>query len=300
MSQERESTNLTPVLEIGGTHATAALVSLPRREIVERHRVDIDPRAERAHLVASLVATANMLTHVGSRRWGIAIPGPFDYRRGVGDFRGVGKFEALRGVNLGSVLSKALGNSLLQVAFVNDADASAIGEWYLRGSSPRRSLVLTLGTGVGSSFLVDGVPQRVGRGVPACGFVCNLTVDGLPLESVISRSALVGAYMSATGEFIDVKAIAERARAGDRIAIEVFNRGFFLLGRALGPAVDGFGPQVVVIGGSIAKSWDLIEPPFVEGLTAATFATPLPRLELACEGEKGALIGAALATTAAH
>ena len=61
--------------------------------------------------------------------WGVAIPGPFDYVRGIADFHGVGKFDALRGVDLGDVLRRTLTRANGRVSFVNDAEAFAIGEW---------------------------------------------------------------------------------------------------------------------------------------------------------------------------
>jgi glucokinase len=60
----------------------------------------------------------------GSNR---ALPGPFDYRQGIGLYHGVGKFETLCGVNL-------RGRSRLprckSVTFLNDANAFLLGEWW--------------------------------------------------------------------------------------------------------------------------------------------------------------------------
>ena len=91
-----------PVLEIGGTHVTAVLVSAHPWDLVpgslRTARLDADGTA--AELLDDLAAAANGLP-VGRRSdWVVAVPGPFDYARGVGLFRDVGKFDSLYGVDV--------------------------------------------------------------------------------------------------------------------------------------------------------------------------------------------------------
>jgi glucokinase len=46
----------------------------------------------------------------------------------------------------------------------------------------------------------------------------------------------------------------------------VLRHTFHVLGRALAPAVAAFRPEVLVVGGSMSASWDLIERPLAAGL----------------------------------
>jgi glucokinase len=87
----------------------------------------------------------------------------------------------------------------------------------------------------------------------------------------------------------DVIDISERARGGERAAVEVLRYGFRGLGRAMGPAMREFGADVVVIGGSMAASWDLFEPWFLEGMDWPK-APPIRR---ATNPDDAAVLGAA-------
>ncbi len=146
-----------PVLEVGGTHVSAAHVDLDARRVVAVTRREWDASASRAELVATIVDAVSALPPTGPSIWSIAIPGPFDYARGIGLFEGVGKLDALRSVDVGALLREALPAFVADVRFLNDAHAFALGEWVAGAACGHgRVLGLTLGTGVGSAFLADG------------------------------------------------------------------------------------------------------------------------------------------------
>lgn len=103
-------------------------------------------------------------------RWGVAVPGPFDYAKGVALFAGVGKFEALYGVDVRAALLGGLWQRPGDVVFLNDAHAFLAGEWTGGAAhGHRRAVGITLGTGVGSAFLADGLIREDGSGVPPGG-----------------------------------------------------------------------------------------------------------------------------------
>src|SRR5690606_7636854 len=95
-----------------------------------------------------------------------------------GSFRIVdqGKFEALHGVPLlPGLLARLPRLSHLPAVFVNDARAFALGEiCFGAARGEGRVLVLTLGTGCGSAFAVDGQLVTSGPGVPEGGYVYSL------------------------------------------------------------------------------------------------------------------------------
>ena len=244
---------MIPVLEIGGTHVTAALVDPSEWTVGSVHRRALDSGASAASIVAVLADAGRPFR---ARRWVVALPGPFDYSAGVGWFAEVGKFDALHGVDLGAALRRALPCS--SVCFVNDAVAFATGQW--RGE--HRLVGVTLGTGVGSAWLVDGVAIRDGPGVPPEGRLDLVTVDGGPLEDLVSRRAILAAYPAG----VDVVDVASRARAGDAAAARALEEAMSVLGAVLAPRAAAFGADVVVVGGSIARSWDLVGPPLAARL----------------------------------
>ena len=86
---------------------------------------------------------------------GVAVPGPFDYDAGVSAM--THKLAPLRNVDLRGELSAALGLPPQAFAFLNDAAAFLLGEWWAGAArARRRAMGVTLGTGLGSAYLDEG------------------------------------------------------------------------------------------------------------------------------------------------
>lgn len=279
-----------PVLDIGGTHVTAALVDLSDWTIAGKaHRADVDSHAPAEVILAAFASAGRELGEHGDAVWAIAVPDPFDYVRGIGRFHGVAKFEALDGVDVRSELRERLPGRPRDIVFCNDADAFTVGEWVAGSAAGSARVVgLTLGTGVGSGWVDGG--QIVDPGVPTGGRAHLLFIDGVPLEDAMSRRAIQRAYATATGDgSADVREIADRARAGEEAATIVLARALRSLGSALAAPVRDFGAEVVVVGGSMSRSWDLFDEWFREG--AGDIA--MPPVRVAADPDGAPLVGAA-------
>ena len=282
---------LVPVLEVGGTHVSAALIDTTSWSIVpgtlSRRAVDAQSPAET--LIDRFLAAAHALPAQPAANWGVAMPGPFDYERGIGLFADVGKFDSLHGLDLREKLCDGIVPRPASVSFLNDADAFLLGEW-LHGAATgyTRCAAVTLGTGVGSAFLAGGEIVGSGPDVPPDGRAHWLRVDGIPLEDLVSRRAMRAAYQAATGDAdADVRDIAERGRAGESAAREVIAAAMGTLGAALAPWLRRFRAEVVVIGGSMSASWDLFGPAFTAELPDSVVVA------LAQDREHAPLLGAA-------
>ncbi len=103
-------------------------------------------------------------------------------------FKGVGKFDALLGVDVASRLHAALPHLTGSLTFVNDAETFAVGEWRQGvATEVARCVGITLGTGVGSAFLDHGIPVTDGPTVPEAGQLNGLKIGTAALEDVVSR-----------------------------------------------------------------------------------------------------------------
>jgi glucokinase len=286
-----------PVLDVGGTHVTAALVDLTVGRVTPGtlRRRTLDATAPARVVLDVVVSCANELAAPAKAAWGVAVPGPFDYEAGIARFTGVGKFEELDGVDVGAVLRSELRTRPSSVTFVNDAIAFAVGEWaFGSGRGHDRMVGLTLGTGVGSGFLDCGSPVLSGPDVPVQGEVYRLLVDGRPLEHSVSRRALLRAYAERRpgSPCTDVQDMAARSRGGDSTADEVIRTAFSRLGLALAPWLSRFGATALVVGGSISQSWDLVYPSLVAGIHASPGDVPDLMVFAANDSEGSALLGA--------
>jgi glucokinase len=270
-----------PVLEVGGSHVTAAVVSPDTWTVDVVERADLESQLAAEVVMEQLAAAARKLPLASGLA--VALPGPFDFETGVAWYRGQGKFDNLYGYRVGDSLRDLL--DLDQILFMNDAEAFAVGEWTageVRGLD--RCAGVTIGTGIGTAFLADGRVVREGETVPPGGELYKTSYEGRPLEDRISARAILRAYFARTGQEepeIGVKEIADRARDGSADASGVLLAAFGVLASALTPWLERFGVTKVVLGGSISGAFDIVREVF-DFEVAATEDT-----------EQSALIGAA-------
>jgi glucokinase len=263
------SADVVGALDIGGTHVTAGRIRVESATVEPgtRVRVDFRPAGESGVLerileTAAAIATPE-LCHVG-----VAVPGPFDYAAGISRIRH--KLLGLYDVNLRRELATTLdlgdGGA---IAFLNDAEAFVLGEWWAgaaRGQA--RVLGITLGTGLGSAFLEHGELVRSDARVPPDGALFELAFRGAPVEEAISARALLAGYGGDTADVTDVEQIASRGRAGENRARLVFRQLAADLAEFLVPTLEAFTPTCLVVGGSIARAWELLEPVLEQRLAA--------------------------------
>ena len=233
------------VYDIGGSHISAAVCAESDFALGPVSKAtqpqSIDAFFDALSQLASQ-ATAGVCGVAGTV---LAMPGPFDYLEGVSWMRH--KMPYLYGVNVRCALAKRLGWKDEQVQFLNDAAAFLLGEigtGAARGIS--RTVGITLGTGIGSAFAIDGHLVTEGPGVPHGGEIWNLPFEDGIVEDLISTRSIQQGYKECTGNAREVAEIAAGA-AQDPAAVEVFQELGRDLGRVLRILLHDFAPEVVVI-----------------------------------------------------
>ena len=258
-------------LELGGSHVSAARVDLESAAVHGAVRLPLDAAGSRADLLAAILDAARSVED-GVTCVGVAVPGPFDYANGVCIIDGVGKLEALFGVDLRLELSHVFVEAVDAITFLNDAEAFLLGE-ACAGTTQGHARVIgiTLGTGLGSAFLADGEIVRDEPGVPPEGNLHLASFRGGPVEDSISGRAICARFDGVTG----VDEIAAHADQGDPLARAVLSQVGEDLGEFLAPWCSGFGASLVVVGGSIARAWRHFEPGLSHTSAVAVAATRL-------------------------
>ncbi len=277
------SNEVVGALDVGGTHVTAARVDVTAVAVEPGSgvRLSLPSSGTRSELVGAISRAATAIARPDVCRVGVAVPGPFDYSTGVSKI--AHKLQGFYGLDLRAELSGALGlRDGEAVRFLNDAEAFLLGEWWAGAARGHARVVgITLGTGLGSAFMDDGRIVSAGPGIPPRGALYELPFRGAPVEHAISSRGLLARYASPPEEQVDVEDVASRAMAGQSSACRAFEE----LGRALGeflvPWLRTFEPGCLVVGGSIARSWNLIEPSLlgvldpIESLASVTVAEHL-------------------------
>ena len=257
-------------VDVGGTSVDAACISAAGEligEVVESASPAAGTKdeivAELARAVAAARAQAGDFTVTAC---GIAMPAPFDYAAGVSHMEH--KFQAISGVDLGRLLREITG---LPTYFINDADAFGLGVSWRQLPEAERLVGLTIGTGLGGSFIENGENVTAGDTVPPHGEVWDLPYAGGVLEDYVSARGVVAAYerLSAGGrhgtdggsvERVSAKEIADLAFRGSGPAVEAYRAMGTAIGRGLAPVLLRFEPELLVIGGKVGQSLPLFGP----------------------------------------
>lgn len=246
--------------DVGGSHVSAGLCRLLDLEVI---RVASAPLAE----TTSFESFVALLYHLGQEAAGsqrtiggasLAVPGPFDCDAGVSLMQH--KLVALYGRDLRGALAAQFGWAEDQLRFLNDANAYLLGEvgaGSVKGAV--RAAGLTLGTGVGSAFAVNGRCVTEGKGVPPGGEIWNYPYGEGTVEDLISTRRLKADYTSLTGKDAEVVAIAAAAST-EAAARQVFEEFGLHLGHVIRDVIAPFMPDMVVIGGGISRSAQLFLP----------------------------------------
>jgi glucokinase len=134
----------------------------------------------------------------------------------------------------------------------------------------KRFVALTIGTGLGGSFMEDGKSVQAGDRVPPGGEVWNLPFrDGI-LEDQVSACGVVALYGNLRpGDPRSAKEIAGLAMRGDPPAIKAYRVMGAALGSGLASSLARFAPEKIVIGGKVGQSLELFRPAMKQALAAA-------------------------------
>jgi glucokinase len=213
------------------------------------------------------------------------MPNPFDYERGISYMKH--KFQQLYGIELRHPLSQCLHCGPANILFLNDAAAFLIGE-LSQGAARNidRAVGITLGTGVGSAFAVDGEIAVAGYGIPPGGEIWNLPYLGSTVEDVISTRAIQRQYLDLTGGSAEVREIANLA-ADSGTARQTLERFGTELGKVLRHICGEFAPQRIVFGGGISRAAEFFLP-----AAAHEMAQPATQLCVSELFDRAPLVGA--------
>jgi glucokinase len=171
------------------------------------------------------------------------------------------------------------------------------------GQSEQRMLMVTLGTGIGVAFLIDGAPFRgPGRLHPEAGHIpilnsiepCYCGTFGC-WEQLASRAALQAMLRPHLPGVVDRNLVEEAASLRDVHVIgQVFTDYGRLLGRGLSAHHALYMPEKTIIGGSVAPYFELFRSGITEQLTHVHRRASQVDIQAATLGDEAGAIGAAV------
>jgi glucokinase len=274
MKQKAQATRkpakkLTLAYDLGGTKVIAGIVDSSGK-VIEHKLEPVMTESGKSALIGQLARLGKDLLarHRGIKRIGMASAGPLDPQGG--SLLDPTNFVS-RGKTWGRFpIAKLLGAKLgLPVVLENDAAAAILAEhWVGAARRYENAAILTLGTGLGTGFLVNGELVRAGRGLHSEGGHLILKMDDPSAPCGCGNLGCAEAYLSgrnftrrARSRFGDktltAQQISDMARAKDPRARAAFEEYSRMMATVIHNFAVIYAPEIVIFTGSFAQTADL-------------------------------------------
>lgn len=275
-------------IDIGGSHLTAALVSIPALQFVtESHtRIRVDSKGSAEGILETWATAINSIFekfNLTEKRIGIAMPGPFDYEKGISLISGLDKYESLYKLNIKELLAEKLNCKPSEIRMMNDAACFLRGEVYGGAARGYQDVIgITLGTGAGSATHHHGITEDANLGPSP--FMNSVADDYFSTRWFVKR------YEERSGNKVkDVKELTELYGVDENVR-ELFSEFVKNLTVFLEGFVKKEKPELIVMGGNIAHCSELFLADLEIGLREVGVTIPIVKAKL---GEDAAILGAA-------
>jgi len=309
-----------PVLaiDLGGTKIITAIIS--SKVIAKEYQLTMAEEGPQSVIKRVL----SMIDHLLSLRnldpsqldsIGIAAAGAIDIEKGLVTLSP--NLPGWRDIPLRDMVGEKYG---VKTFLINDASAAALGEHHFgAGKGVSNLIMLTVGTGIGGGIIINGKLYLGPSG--SAGEIGHMTIDvngpkcscgniGC-LERLVSGTAVAeeairrlsqGEKSSLTEivggkiKSITAEKVSLAAQNGDSLALEVISKAATYLGIGLVNLVNIFNPEMIIIGGGLAKMGDLLLEPARRVVRESAFqlSARLVRIVPAQLGDDAAVLGAAI------
>ena len=277
-------------VDLGGTNMAAGVLN-EAYEIVQFATIKTRPGGspeeiadDMAKLVEDLAGAAG-ITKEEIEFVGIGVPGSVTEDGVVEDANNIGFYD----VPFGTMMKERTG---IEIQLVNDARAAALGEYVAgAGKGSTTFQMLTIGTGVGGAFIVDG--KVVGGCNGAAGEIGHMVIKQHGAKCTCGRRGCLEAYASAGAlkermqkvvtegrnqwpnkretllwelcnhrvEYLNGKTLFKALEQKDALACELFEEYIEYLAEGVANLINALQPDVFCIGGGMSEQKEkLLEP----------------------------------------
>lgn len=214
---------------------------------------------------------------------GIAVPGPFDYDKGIFLIQNLRKFDALYKMNLKELLGERLNIPPENIRTANNSPCFLQGEvFHGAGKGYNNILGFILSSGFGSARYVDGLATDAD--LWKAPFRNSIVNNYLDIQWITERY-----YEFTTHIAKDINELATLAQTDDGIGQLVFGEYGENFAIFLSEYVKKFKAELVVVGGC-NEAWEQFIPHVKDRISDNGIRVPIKSAVL---GDSAALIGAA-------
>ena len=298
-----ESLGVVLAADIGATHSRFAVCNMNAEPLAEMAMDMLVADGPDSVLSTTEEVFDSLLREAGwaptdVQAVGIGVPGPVDFAAGRAEHPPI-----MFGWHDYPIRDRVADRYQTTVLVDNDVNIMALGEYWNLDPRVEDMLFIKVGTGIGSGLILSGHLHRGARGtagdighirVNDGTVVCNCGHQGC-LEGSAGGAALAQQLADQGLDATSSRDVAALATAGNPEAIAAVREAGRLLGVAVSSIVNVLNPAVIVIGGDIARTGQLL----LAGVREVVYqrSTALSTAELQIQqsrlGDRAGIIGAA-------
>jgi len=311
-----------PVLaiDLGGTKIIAAIISNQGRVITREYYLTLAEEGPQLVIKRTLSAIDRLLSlgKIDSSQLNsisIAAAGAIDFDKGLVTLSA--NLPGWYDIPLRDMIKEKY---RVNTFLINDASAAALGEHrFGAGKGVNNLIYLTVSTGIGGGIIINGKLYSGPCG--SAGEIGHMTIDvngprcrcgniGC-LEMLVSGTAVAreaikrirqGERSSLTEivegkiESITAEKVEVAAQGGDSLALEVILKAANYLGVGMVNLVNIFNPEMIIVGGGMAKMGNLLLDPAKQVVRERAFQLPAQAVRIvpAQLGDDAGVLGAAV------
>lgn len=267
-------------IDMGGTNIRVGVVS--GDNIVKKAEKPTLAHRSEKEILDDLIACIKEVITPDIKSIGVGVPSVVDIEAGV--VYNVANIDSWKEVPLKDILEKEFN---IPVAVNNDANCFALGEQKHGEAKGYKHMVgITIGTGVGSGLIFNGqLYSGINTGAGEIGEFPYLDKN---LEYYCSGQFFANEHK------VNGYDVAKKAEEGDAEAIELFNNFGRNMGDLIKVVLFAYDPEVIVIGGSIAKSYKFFEKEMYKVIDTFPYQNTTSKLKvLISQRENIGILGAA-------
>jgi len=267
-------------IDLGGTNIRAGKVV--EEKIIQFAKESTPAEGSQSEVLEKLFMVIDSCIDENTKSIGIGVPSVVDVEKGI--VYDVVNIPSWKVVPLKEILESRY---KVPVYVNNDANCFALGEKYYGKARSYKSIVgLTIGTGMGSGLIFNG---KLYEGKNCCaGEFGNIPYLNSNYEHYCS-----GQFFSEEKSASAVET-NNRALLGDPTAVQLYAEYGFHIGQAIKSILYAYDPEIIIIGGSLTKAYELFKPAMFDAIQNFDYPNVLTTLKIEIsELEHSAIYGAA-------
>lgn len=253
-------------IDLGGTHVRAGIVSEGHLANIASVRIPASGSVDEVLKVIYQLIDPLIVQNI--KAIGIGVPSVVDVENGI--VYDVQNIPSWKVVGLKELMEDRYH---LPVLLNNDANCFALGEKYFGKGQKAYSLIgLTIGTGLGAGIIIN---NRLYPGLnTGAGEFGNVDYLDQCYEYYASGQFFENCYQT-NGEVV-----FQKARSGDPLSIMILEELGTHIGNAIKMILYTYCPELIILGGSICKSYPFFENTMWKRIHTYVYSNTLERFHL--------------------